>query len=220
MISRLRQAGSSPLEASTSATVAEKRRLASCAGERFTEIPIGALSGRDSDQPAAWRQARSSTHRPIRSISPFSSATGMNSAGGIAPRCGCSHRSSASKPTIEESWSATTGWLPRHRPGAERRRHPGCGQPGHSWRLRTGTGRCSIPTTASADRWRRRLLALTHLVFWAEAATGVIPSALRGRLAPLVAPLVPALGGSPRLVAGGIRLVSQLNTQPRAGARL
>jgi hypothetical protein len=61
----------------------------------------------------------------------------------------------------------------------------------------------------------RRLLALTHLVFWAEAATGMIPSALRGRLAPLAAPLVPALAGSPRLVAGGVRLVSQLNMSYR-----
>jgi hypothetical protein len=71
----------------------------------------------------------------------------------------------------------------------------------------------------SHDRERRpvarRLLALTHLVFWAEAATGMIPSALRGRLAPLAAPLVPALAGSPRLIARGIRLVSQLSMSYR-----
>ena len=39
----------------------------------------------------------------------------------------------------------------------------------------------------------RQLLALTNLVFWAEAGTGPVPSALRARLAPLAAPLVPAL---------------------------
>jgi 2-polyprenyl-6-methoxyphenol hydroxylase-like FAD-dependent oxidoreductase len=37
----------------------------------------------------------------------------------------------------------------------------------------------------------RQLLALTNLVFWAEAGTGPVPSALRARLAPLAAPLVP-----------------------------
>ena len=89
------------------------------------------------------------------------------------------------------------------------------------WKLAfaDGDGDGDGPLLDSYDRERRpvarRLLALTHLVFWAEAATGMIPSALRGRLAPLAAPLVPALAGSPRLVAGGIRLVSQLNMSYR-----
>ena len=68
------------------------------------------------------------------------------------------------------------------------------------------------PLLDSYDRERRpvarQVLAMTHLAFWAEAATGAVPSALRGRLAPLAAPLLPALAGSPRLVAGGIRLLS------------
>ena len=85
------------------------------------------------------------------------------------------------------------------------------------WKLAFADG--DGPLLDSYDRERRpvarRLLALTHLVFWAEAATGMIPSALRGRLAPLAAPLVPALADSPRLVAGGIRLVSQLNMSYR-----
>ena len=85
------------------------------------------------------------------------------------------------------------------------------------WKLAFAHG--EGPLLDSYDRERRpvarRLLALTHLVFWAEAATGMIPSALRGRLAPLAAPLVPVLAGSPRLVAGGIRLVSQLNISYR-----
>jgi hypothetical protein len=54
-----------------------------------------------------------------------------------------------------------------------------------------------------------------HLAFWAEASTGTVPSALRGRLAPLAAPLAPALAGSPRLVAAGIRLLSQLGVSYR-----
>jgi 2-polyprenyl-6-methoxyphenol hydroxylase-like FAD-dependent oxidoreductase len=70
------------------------------------------------------------------------------------------------------------------------------------------------PLLDSYDRERRpvarQLLAMTNLAFWAEAATGSVPSAFRAHLAPLAAPLVPALAGRPRLVAAGIRLVSQL----------
>ena len=62
----------------------------------------------------------------------------------------------------------------------------------------------------------RQVLAMTHLAFWAEASTGGVPSALRGRLAPLAAPLVPALTGRRRLVAEAIRLVSQLRVSPAA----
>ena len=61
----------------------------------------------------------------------------------------------------------------------------------------------------------RQVLAMTHLAFWAEASTGGIPSALRGRLAPLAAPLVPALTGGGRLVAGAIRLVAAAGELPR-----
>jgi hypothetical protein len=83
----------------------------------------------------------------------------------------------------------------------------------------------------------RQVLAMTHLAFWAEAATGPNPSALRGRLAPLAAPLGSALIGRRRLVAEGIRVLSQLRVsyrdsplsvegtprrrgRPRAGERL
>jgi 2-polyprenyl-6-methoxyphenol hydroxylase-like FAD-dependent oxidoreductase len=61
----------------------------------------------------------------------------------------------------------------------------------------------------------RQVLAMTHLVFWAEASTGPVASAFRGRLAPLAAPVVPALIGRRRLVAEGIRLVSQLRVSYR-----
>jgi hypothetical protein len=70
------------------------------------------------------------------------------------------------------------------------------------------------PLLDSYDRERRpvarQLLAMTNLAFWAEASTGPVPSAFRARLAPLAAPLVPALARRPRLVGAGIRLVSQL----------
>ena len=83
------------------------------------------------------------------------------------------------------------------------------------WKLafaaaRTGDGRL----LESYDRERRpvarQVMAMTHLVFWAEAFPGPIPSALRGRLAPLAAPLLPSVTGRPRLVAEAVRLLSQL----------
>jgi 2-polyprenyl-6-methoxyphenol hydroxylase-like FAD-dependent oxidoreductase len=71
----------------------------------------------------------------------------------------------------------------------------------------------------SYDRERRpvarEVMAMTHLAFWAEAALGPVPSALRGRLAPLAAPLVPAVTGRRRLVAEAVRLLSQLGVSYR-----
>jgi 2-polyprenyl-6-methoxyphenol hydroxylase-like FAD-dependent oxidoreductase len=71
----------------------------------------------------------------------------------------------------------------------------------------------------SYDRERRpvarQVLAMTHLVFWAEASLGPVPSTLRGRVAPLAAPLIPALIGRRHLVAEAIRLVSQLGVSYR-----
>jgi 2-polyprenyl-6-methoxyphenol hydroxylase-like FAD-dependent oxidoreductase len=72
---------------------------------------------------------------------------------------------------------------------------------------------------ASYDRERRpvarQVLAMTSLAFWAEASTGRLPSLLRGTLTPLAAPLVPALFGRRRLVAAGIRMLSQLQVSYR-----
>jgi len=80
----------------------------------------------------------------------------------------------------------------------------------------------------------RQVLALTHLVFWGEASAGRLPTLLRS-LAPLAAPVVPALMGRRRLIAAGYRWLSQLDVsyrgsplsadgparhRPRAGDRL
>jgi 2-polyprenyl-6-methoxyphenol hydroxylase-like FAD-dependent oxidoreductase len=74
------------------------------------------------------------------------------------------------------------------------------------------------PLLRSYDRERRpvarQLLALTNLAFWAEAGPGPVPSVLRARLAPLAAPLVPALARG-RPAATVIRLLSQLNASYR-----
>ena len=89
------------------------------------------------------------------------------------------------------------------------------------WKLAFAVARPgSGPLLDSYDAERRpvarQVLAMTHLVFWAEASTGPVASAFRGRLAPLAAPVVPALIRRRRLVAEGIRLVSQLRVSYRA----
>jgi 2-polyprenyl-6-methoxyphenol hydroxylase-like FAD-dependent oxidoreductase len=88
------------------------------------------------------------------------------------------------------------------------------------WKLAFAAARAGDgPLLDSYDRERRpvarQLLAMTNLAFWAEAGTGPVPSAFRARVAPLAAPLLPALASQPRLVAAGIRLVSQLGVSYR-----
>ncbi len=87
------------------------------------------------------------------------------------------------------------------------------------WKLAFAAARPGGPLLDSYDRERRpvarQLLAMTNLAFWAEAGIGPVPSAFRARLAPLAAPLLPSLAGRPRLVAAGIRLVSQLGVNYR-----
>lgn len=61
----------------------------------------------------------------------------------------------------------------------------------------------------------RQVLGMSHLAFWGEAATGWVPSVLRGRVAPLAAPVVPAVMARRRLVAAGIRLLSGLGVNYR-----
>jgi 2-polyprenyl-6-methoxyphenol hydroxylase-like FAD-dependent oxidoreductase len=64
-------------------------------------------------------------------------------------------------------------------------------------------------------RVARQFLAVTHLAFWGEASTGRLPSAFRGGLLPLAAPLLPVLIRRRRIVAGGIRVLSQLRVSYR-----
>ena len=88
------------------------------------------------------------------------------------------------------------------------------------WKLAFAAARPgSGPLLDSYDAERRpvarQVLAMTHLAFWAEASTGPVASAFRGRLAPLAAPVVPALIGHRRVVAEGIRLLSHLRVSYR-----
>ncbi|MFI7063611.1 FAD-dependent monooxygenase [Kribbella sp. NPDC050124] len=82
------------------------------------------------------------------------------------------------------------------------------------WKLAYAAGRerCS-ELLDSYDRERRpvarKVLAMTHLIFFAEASTHPLPAFLRGTLAPLAAPAVPVLMRR-QLLAEGIRTLSQL----------
>ena len=71
----------------------------------------------------------------------------------------------------------------------------------------------------SYDRERRpvarQVLGMTHLVFWGEAATGPVPALLRSQVMPLVAPAIPVLMRRRRLVAEGVRVLSQLRVSYR-----
>jgi hypothetical protein len=83
------------------------------------------------------------------------------------------------------------------------------------WKLafvRTATDRAGL--LASYERERRsvahRVLALTHLAFWAEAGSGRVPAFLRGVMAPLGASALPTVMSQKWLVAEVVRCVSQL----------
>ena len=87
------------------------------------------------------------------------------------------------------------------------------------WKLAFASGEPAPALLDSYQRERRpvarRVLALTHLAFWAEASTGRLPSLLRGGLV-LAAPAVPALMGRRRLIAATYRWLSQLDVSYRA----
>ena len=73
-------------------------------------ISSGGLSGRARDQAAAWRQAVCSTQRPSGTITPLSSATGMNSAGLTGPSSGQVQRVSTSRPVMRPLVTSICGW--------------------------------------------------------------------------------------------------------------
>ncbi len=67
-------------------------------------------------------------------------------------------------------------------------------------------------------RVAREVLALTNLVFWAEASTGPLAAFARGVLAPLGAPVARVLPGRHALVTQVFRILSQLDVSYRGGA--
>ena len=97
------------------------------------------------------------------------------------------------------------------------------------WKLAFAAGADAIgaaPRTellASYERERRpadrRVLRVTHVIFWAEASLHPLAQLLRSVVVPLGAPLAPWLMRRRRLVAEGARLMSQFGLHYR-GSRL
>jgi 2-polyprenyl-6-methoxyphenol hydroxylase-like FAD-dependent oxidoreductase len=99
------------------------------------------------------------------------------------------------------------------------------------WKLAfAGGGGQHAPLLDSYDHERRpvarQVLALTHLLFFAEASTSPLPAFLRGTLLPWTAPTIPLLMRQQLLMAPLVRLLSQgwvryrhspLSTQGRRG---
>lgn len=91
------------------------------------------------------------------------------------------------------------------------------------WKLAFGTSQPGRPDSValldSYDRERRpvahQVLAMTHVAFWGEAGTGPIPALLRARIAPVATPVISLLLGRRRLVAAGVRVLSQLRASYR-----
>ena len=92
------------------------------------------------------------------------------------------------------------------------------------WKLAFAAARPGGPLLDSYDRERRpvarQVMAMTNLAFWAEAGIGPVPSAFRAQLAPLAAPLLPALAAAPpgrRRDPAGIAAGRGLPGQPPVG---
>jgi hypothetical protein len=91
------------------------------------------------------------------------------------------------------------------------------------WKLALAPGSTAAGSLLDSYDTERRpedeqVLALTHLLFWAESSSTRTAALLRGRLAPLGAPLVPHLLRRRRLVAEGARLLARLDAGYRRSA--
>ena len=91
VISSSSRCGANPEVVSACRITAGRLGVMNCLGDMFT------ATLRSSGQAAAWRQDSRITHSPMGTMSPVSSASGMNSAGLIMPSSGCGQRISASK---------------------------------------------------------------------------------------------------------------------------
>jgi 2-polyprenyl-6-methoxyphenol hydroxylase-like FAD-dependent oxidoreductase len=82
----------------------------------------------------------------------------------------------------------------------------------------TGPGAPGLLDSYEAERRpiARRVLALTHALFWAEAGTDPLASFVRRAVVPTATPVLPFLLRRRRLIAGGVRVLSQLAVQYRS----
>jgi len=104
VISSSSRLASTPDEASALITSCVRLRELNCTGERLTATRMwrGHL--------AAWASAWRSAHSPMGTMRPVSSASGMNSLGGISVPCGVRQRISASKPDSWLRFRFMSGW--------------------------------------------------------------------------------------------------------------
>ena len=105
--SRTRRSGGRPARASAAPTCSTMSGSWSWRAERLTLTWVVAPG---PDSFATRLQASSMTQRPIGTISPVSSASGMKAAGESRPRRGWRQRTRASAPTIVPEDSSTMGW--------------------------------------------------------------------------------------------------------------
>jgi hypothetical protein len=96
-----------PLASSASSTSHNRFGSANCRGDRLTAIVTGRRPRRCQTMFCA--QASLSTQRPIGTIKPVSSASGMNCPGDTVPSSGWIQRSSASTPVIWPLAMSTLG---------------------------------------------------------------------------------------------------------------
>ena len=81
----------------------------SCRPEMLTDMVSGSRFGKLRAQIPACSNAAPTTHEPIGTISPLSSAESRNSSGGKRPRVGSSQRSNASTPQMRPLCRSTAG---------------------------------------------------------------------------------------------------------------
>ena len=93
-----------PASASAARTVSMRSAALNWWTERLTETRTSA------GHSAACRQAARSTYAPSGTMSPVSSASGMNSPGETTPRSGWRQRTSASKLRIVRLRASSSGW--------------------------------------------------------------------------------------------------------------
>ena len=107
-ISRVSRCGSRPAPSMAAVTSWRIRGCRSWRLERFTAICTGRPARSASRRPC--RQAWASTHGPMTSIRPASSARATKRSGVRSPSRGWSHRNSASKPATMPESIRTRGW--------------------------------------------------------------------------------------------------------------
>jgi 2-polyprenyl-6-methoxyphenol hydroxylase-like FAD-dependent oxidoreductase len=88
------------------------------------------------------------------------------------------------------------------------------------WKLAFAPAACNPGALLDSYERERRpaachTLAITHAAFWVEASTSRLPSLLRCTVAPLSAPVAPALLKRPRIMGALIRSISRLQAAYR-----